>query len=225
MRSDSASRPKLTDKETIVLGDFDNRTGDPVFDDTLRQGLEVELRQSPFVSLISDTRIRQTLALMGQPRDARLTPEIAQQVCERTAGGILEGSIASLGSEYVVGLRARSCNTGSILDQEQIQAPRREDVLNSLSQIARKFRTRVGESLVTVEKHSMPLAEATTPSREPLKAYSTRLKVDMTAGSGASIPLYRRAVEIDPNLPWHMRIWGSPTAILENPYWRIRLVG
>ena len=145
-----------------------------MFDDTLRQGLSVELQQSPFLSLISDRQIQQTLALMGQPKDARLTPEIAQQICERTASAaVLEGSIASLGSQYVLGLRAKNCNTGNILDQEQVQAARREDVLNSLSQIARKFRTRVGESLATVEKHSTPLAEATTPSLEALKAYST----------------------------------------------------
>ena len=111
---DFASRPKLTDKDTIVLADFDNKTGEPVFDDTLRQGLSVELQQSPFLSLISDTQIQQTLPLMGQPKDARLTPEIAQQVCERTAStAILEGSIASLGSQYVLGLRARNCTTGS----------------------------------------------------------------------------------------------------------------
>ena len=159
----------------------------------------MELQQSPFLSLISDTRIRQTLPLMGQPKDARLTPEIAQQVCERTASAaILEGSIASLGSQYVLGLRAKNCNTGSILDQEQIQAARREDVLNSLSQIARKFRARVGESLATVERHSTPLAETTTSSLEALEAYSTGMKVNISAGSAAAIPFFRRAVEIDP---------------------------
>lgn len=192
-------KPLLTEKDTVVLADFANSTGDPVFDDTLRQGLVVELQQSPFLTLISDTTIRRTLALMGQPKDTRLTLEIAQQVCERTSStAILEGSIASLGSQYVLGLRAKSCNTGSILDQEQIQAARREDVLNSLSQIASKFRTRLGESLATVEKHSTPLAEATTPSLEALKAYSTGLKRDISSGSQAAIPFYRRAVEIDP---------------------------
>ena len=190
---------RLTDTDTIVLADFENKTGDPVFDDTLRQGLAVELQQSPFLSLISDTRIRQTLSLMDQPKDARLTSEIAQQVCERTGStAILEGSIASLGSQYVLGLRARNCNSGSILDQEQIQVASREDVLNSLSQIARKFRTRVGESLATVEKHSTPLASATTSSLEALKAYSTGMKVNLSSGNPASIPFFRRAVEIDP---------------------------
>ena len=191
--------PVLTDKDTIVLADFDNKTGDPVFDDTLRQGLAVELQQSPFLSLISDQQVRQTLALMGQPKDARLTSDIAQQICERIgSAAILAGSIASLGSRYVLSLRANNCATGSILDQEQAQVEKREDVLNSLSQIVRKFRTRVGESLATVEKHSTPLIEATTPSLEALKAYSTGMKVDVSGGSTASISFFRRAVEIDP---------------------------
>ena len=160
----------------------------------------MELQQSPFLSLISDTQVQKTLGLMGQPKDARLTPEIAQQVCERTgSAAVLEGSIASLGSQYVVGLRARNCNTGAILDQEQVQASRREDVLNALSQIARKFRTRVGESLATVEKHSTPLQEATTPSLEALQAYSAGIKAAMSAGGNdAGTPFLRRAVEIDP---------------------------
>src|ERR1700722_15374941 len=196
---DFASRPKLTEKDSIVLADFDNKTGDPVFDDTLRQGLAVELQQSPYLTLLSDAQILQTLPLMGQPKDARLTPEIARQVCERTAStAILEGSIASLGSQYVLALRARNCTTGVVLDQEQIQAARREEVLNSLSQIARKFRTRVGESLATVEKHSTPLAEATTSSFEALKAYSTGMKVVVSAGNSATIPFLQHAVEIDP---------------------------
>ena len=192
--------PALTEKDTIVLADFANSTGDPVFDDTLRQGLSVELQQSPFLSLIPDRQVQKTLTLMGQPKDARLTPETAQQVCERTgSAAVLEGSIASLGSQYVVGLRARNCNTGAILDQEQVQASRREDVLNALSQIARKFRTRVGESLATLEKHSTPLQEATTPSLEALQAYSAAIKADMSAvGNDAGIRFLRRAVEIDP---------------------------
>src|SRR4029077_14015029 len=138
--------PTLTEKDTIVLADFENTTGDPVFDDTLRQGLSVELQQSPFFSLISDRQVQQQLTLMGQPKEARLTSEAAQQICVRTAGAIvLEGSIASLESQYVLGLRARNCNTGTTVDQEQAQVPRREDVLNALSQIVRRFRTRMGE--------------------------------------------------------------------------------
>jgi hypothetical protein len=192
--------PTLTEKDTIVLADFENSTGDPVFDDTLRQGLSVQLQQSPFLSLISDRQVQQTLVRMGQAKGARLTAEIVQQVCERTASAaVLEGSIASLGSQYVLGLRARNCTTGSILDQEQIQAARREDVLNSLSEIIRKLRTRLGESLATMEKHSTPLADATTSSLEALKAYSTGQKANLSSGSAAAIPFFRRAVDIDPN--------------------------
>jgi eukaryotic-like serine/threonine-protein kinase len=191
--------PRLTEKDTILLADFDNKTGDPVFDDTLRQGLSVELQQSPFLTLISDTKVQREVALMGQGRPARLTPEIAQQVCERTASAaVLEGSIARFGSQYILGLRAKECNTGNILYQEQAVAAKREDVLNSLSQIARKFRTRVGESMATVERHSTPLAEATTSSLEALKAYSTGMKAVVPAGNEAAIPFFRRAVEIDP---------------------------
>ena len=158
----------------------------------------MQLQQSPFLSLISDEQVQQTLALMGQPKDARLTPELAQQICERTASAaVLEGSIASLGSQYVVGLRAKNCSTGGILDEEQIQAARKEDVLNALSQIASTFRTRVGESLATVEKHDKPLDEATTPSLEALKAYSTGRKVHSASGP-AALPLFKRATEIDP---------------------------
>jgi serine/threonine protein kinase/Tfp pilus assembly protein PilF len=191
--------PRLTDKDTIVLADFENKTGDPVFDDTLRQGLSVELQQSPFLTLISDERIEQILGLMGQRKDALLTAEIARQICERTASAaVLEGSIASIGSQYVLGLRATSCNTGNTLDREQAQTARREDVLDSLSQIARKFRIRVGESLATVEKHSVPLEDATTPSLEALKAYSTAWKVDLSSGTAEAIPYFLHAVEIDP---------------------------
>ena len=192
--------PALTDKDTIVLADFENKTGDPVFDDTLRQGLSVELQQSPFFTLISDRQVQQQLALMGQPKQARLTSEVAQQICERTASAVvLEGSIASLGSEYVLGLRARNCNTGNTVDEEQVQVARREDVLNSLSEIVRKLRTRLGESRATVEKHSTPLADATTPSLEALKAYSTGMKIVSSSGNpGTAVPFFRRAVEIDP---------------------------
>jgi eukaryotic-like serine/threonine-protein kinase len=190
---------RLTDKDTIVLAEFENKTGDPVFDDTLRQGLSVQLQQSPFLSLIPDQQIQQTLALMGQTKDARLTAAIAQQVCERTASAaVLDGSIASLGSQYVLGLRARNCNTGSILAQEQIQAARREDVLNALSEIVRKLRPRLGESLATVEKHSTPLVDVTTSSLEAWKAYSTAMKVGLASGTTNPAPM-RRVVEIDPN--------------------------
>ena len=196
-RRDSPTRPTLTEKDTIVLADFTNQTGDPVFDDALRQGLSFELEQSPF-TVISDRKVQQMLALMGQSKDARVTPELAQQICERTASAmILEGSIASLGSQYVLGLRARNCTTGSILDQQQIQAARQEDVLDALSQIARRFRTRAGESPAMVEKHAT-LPESTTRSIEALKAYSIGRRASNSSGQAAAIPFLRRAVEIDP---------------------------
>jgi len=191
--------PKLTDKDTIVLAEFANTTGDPVFDRTLRQGLAVQLEQSPFLSLISEERIRQTLRFMGQEPDARLTPEFAREICERTASTVvLEGTIASLGSQYVLSLSATNCRTGDILDDEQVQAARKEDVLNVLSQIANRFRARVGESLASVKQHDTPLAEATTSSLEALKAYSTAWQAQATGGSAAAIPHFNRAIEIDP---------------------------
>jgi serine/threonine protein kinase/Tfp pilus assembly protein PilF len=191
--------PRLTDKDTIVLADFLNTTGDPVFDGTLRQGMAVQLEQSPFLSLIAEERILHTLSLMGQSSDARLTPELAQEVCERTASAaVLDGSIRSLGSQYVLGLRAKNCRTGDILDEEQVEVARKEDVLNALTEIASKFRMRVGESLVTVEKHDTPLAEATTPSLEALKAYSMGWKVTASQGGDAAVPFFKHAVEIDP---------------------------
>src|SRR5271166_5477290 len=191
--------PKLTDKDTIVLADFTNTTGDPVFDETLRRGLAVQLEQSPFLSLVSDQRIQQTLRLMGHPPDTRLTPEVAREICERTGStAVLDGSIASLGSQYVLGLRAKDCRTGAVLAEEQLQAARKEDVLNTLSQVASKFRTRLGESLTTVEKHDTPLEEATTSSLQALKAYSTGMRVSFSTGPSDALPHFKRAVEIDP---------------------------
>ena len=190
---------KLTDKDTIVLADFINKTGDPVFDDTLRQGLAVQLEQSPFLSLISEERIRRTLRLMNQPADARLTPDIARSVCVRTASAaVLDGSIATLGTQYVLGLRATSCATGEILADEQAQAARKEDVLATLTQIAIRFRTRVGESLATVQTHSTPLQEATTPSLEALRAYSAGWNAAVSGTPARALPLYQRAIAIDP---------------------------
>ena len=191
--------PKLTDKDTIILADFANTTGDPVFDGTLRQGLAVQLEQSPFLSLISDERMQAVLRLMGQPSDARLTPEIARDICERTgSAAVLDGTIATLGSQYVVGLRAKDCRTGDVLAEEQVQAARKEDVLNALDEIANKFRSRVGESLTTVQKHNTPLAEATTSSMEALKAYSAGWNISTSKGSGAGIPFFKRALDLDP---------------------------
>jgi eukaryotic-like serine/threonine-protein kinase len=191
--------PVLTGKDTVVLADFANSTGDSVFDGTLRQGMAVQLEQSPFLSLIGEQRIQHTLRLMGKSADARLTPELAREICVRTgSAAVLEGSIANLGSQYVLGLRARSCRTGDILDDELAQATRKEDVLNALTQIASKFRTRVGESLSTIQQHDTPLAEATTPSLEALEAYSAGWKAHFSNGAIAALPLFQRATEIDP---------------------------
>jgi tetratricopeptide (TPR) repeat protein/predicted Ser/Thr protein kinase len=191
--------PKLTNKDTIVLADFTNTTGDTVFDGTLRQGLSVQLEQSPFLSIISDQQIQQALRLMGQPSDARLTPKVAREICERTASAVvLDGSIASLGSQYVLGLRAKDCRTGDVLAEEQVQAAKKEDVLSALSKIASRFRTRVGESLTTVERYDTPLAEATTPSLEALRAYSEGWKVLFSTGPAAAVPFFKHAIEIDP---------------------------
>jgi DNA-binding winged helix-turn-helix (wHTH) protein/Tfp pilus assembly protein PilF len=189
----------LGEKDSVLVADFTNTTNDPVFDETLRQGLAVQLEQSPFLSLVSEDRIQKALRLMGQPADAPLTPQLAREICERTASAaVLEGSITALGSRYVLGLRAKNCRTGDTLAEEQVQADRKEDVLNALSRIASKFRVRVGESLATVEKHDIPLAEATTPSLEALKAYSAGRKINFSTGSAAALPLYKRAIEIDP---------------------------
>jgi DNA-binding winged helix-turn-helix (wHTH) protein/tetratricopeptide (TPR) repeat protein len=190
---------KLTDRDKIVLADFANKTADPVFSETLRQGLTVQLDQSPFLSLVSEERIHEALGLMGQPADVALTPPVALEVCQRTGStAVVEGSIASLGNQYVLWLRARNCRTGDVIDEEQMQAARKEDVLNTLSQIASRFRGRAGEALATVDKLDTPLAEATTPSLEALKAYSMAFKVLTASGGAAAIPLYQRAIQIDP---------------------------
>jgi eukaryotic-like serine/threonine-protein kinase len=185
-------------RDTVVLADFANSTGDPVFDETLREGLAIELEQSPFLSLISDQRTRHMLGLMGHPADARITPEIARGVCERTgSAAVLEGSIAPLGSQYVLELRAKSCRSGEVLGQEQVQVAKKEDVLNSLGQISSRFRERLGESLTTIQEHNTPLAEATTSSLEALEAFSMGWKLHTTTGAG--MPFLLRAVDIDPN--------------------------
>jgi eukaryotic-like serine/threonine-protein kinase len=189
----------LTDKDTIVLADFANSTGDPVFDGTLRQGLAVQLEQSPFLSLVPEDRVQQTLQMMSQPADARLTPQLAREVCQRTASAaMLQGSIATLGNQYVVGLRAENCRTGKVLDDQLVQAAKKEDVLNALSQMASKFRARVGESLATVQQHDVPLEEASTSSLQALQAYSMGWERNATAGGDAGLPFFKRAVEIDP---------------------------
>jgi serine/threonine protein kinase len=188
--------PTLTDKDTIVLADFVNTTGDPVFDETLRQGLAVQLGQSPFLSIVPDDRIRRALQLMGRSPMEPLIDDVARDVCVRTGStAVIGGSIANLGSQYVLGLRAQNCATGDLFDQEQLQAARKEDVLNVLGQLAAQFRTRVGESPATVRQHSTPLEESSTVSLDALKAYTAAYR---DVGAPTAIPLLKRAVEIDP---------------------------
>ncbi len=191
----------LTDRDTIVLADFTNTTGDAVFDGTLRQGLAVQLEQSPFLRLVSDQRIQQTLRLMGQPADAKLTPEIARDVCQRAGSkAYLSGSIASLASQYVLGLKAVNCVTGETLAEEQERASGKEQVLSAMDKAAPKLRNKLGESLNMVQKFDAPLEQATTPSLEALQAYSLGRKILWMKGdSAAATPLFQRAIQLDPN--------------------------
>jgi len=190
----------LTDKDTLVLADFVNTTGDPVFDDTLKTALSVSLNQSPFLNVLSENRVVATLRLMTRAPDTRLTPEVAPEVCERAGGkAYVAGSIASLGSQYVVGLKAVNCRSGDLLAQEQATAVTKEKVLNALGQAVSKLRGELGESLVTVQKFDVPLAEATTSSLEALKAYSLGARAFRETGNASSLPYHLRAVELDPN--------------------------
>jgi eukaryotic-like serine/threonine-protein kinase len=189
----------LASSDTIVLAEFVNSTPDPVFNNALNQGLTVELEQSPFLKILPQTKVQDTLRLMGRP-DQSLTPEIGREVCQRTgAKAVLWGSIAPLGTEYVIGLTAAECSTGSRLASEQIQSANKEGVLRALGKAASGLRIKLGESLTSVQKFDAPLEQATTPSLEALKAYSSGRKAEYQKGSSAAIPYYKRAIELDPN--------------------------
>jgi tetratricopeptide (TPR) repeat protein len=192
----------LNETDTVVLADFTNKTNDAVFDDALRQGLAVQLEQSPFLSLISDQRTRQTLQLMGKSPDAKLTPEIARELCERTASkAYLSGTISNIGSQYVLGINAVNCQTGDTLAQEQATADSKEHVLGALGDAANKLREKLGESLKTVHKLATPIEQATTPSLEALQAYSMGRNLMLTQGNyTAAVPQFQRAIQLDPNL-------------------------
>ncbi len=191
---------RLTDKDTIVLSDFDNKTGEAVFDDTLKQGLSVQLEQSPFLALVSERRVSETLKLMGRSPDDRLTANVTREVCQRTGSkAMVTTSIAGLGSQYVIGLKATNCNTGDVLAEAQEQAAGKEAVLKALDNAAISLRSKLGESLSSVEKYATPVEEATTPSLGALKAYSLGLKTWFAKGDTASAPFFKRAVELDPN--------------------------
>jgi len=191
----------LGQTDTIVLADFSNRTGDAVFDDTLQQGLAVQLEQSPFLSLVSEQRIQQTLQLMGRPRGSRVTPEIARDLCERTGSkAYLSGSISSLGSQYVIGIKAVNCQTGDYLAQEQVTADRKEHVLKALGEASTKLRATLGESLKTVQKLDTPIEQATTPSLEALQAYSLGRKALLgKADYNDAVQFFTHAISLDPN--------------------------
>jgi tetratricopeptide (TPR) repeat protein len=193
--------PKLTEKDTIVLADFTNTTGDVVFDYTLRQGLAVQLEQSPFLSLISEDRIESTLRLMGLPRDAKLTPNIAHDLCLRTnSRAVIDGSVSKLGSEYVIGLDATSCDTGDSLTREQVQAIHKEDVLNALSRASTRLRKKLGESVNSIRKFDMPLEQVSTTSLEALQAHSLGWKaMNKSEDFDNARSLFRRAIQLDPD--------------------------
>jgi serine/threonine protein kinase/Tfp pilus assembly protein PilF len=192
--------PKLSEKDTVVLADFTNTTGDSVFDGTLRQGLEVQLEQSPFLSLLTEERIQQTLKLMEQSPNARLTPEIAREVCQRTSStAVLNGSIAQIGSQYTVILKAVNCATGDSLASAQEQANDKNHVLDALAKAGSDIRGKLGESLSTVKKFDTPVEQASTSSLEALQAYSLGRKLTGANDFAGSIAPLQRAIKLDPN--------------------------
>jgi tetratricopeptide (TPR) repeat protein len=200
----------LTEKDTIVLADFANSTGDPVFDDTLKTALSVSLNQSPFLNVLSDNKVTATLKLMSRPADTKLTPEVTRDLCQRAdSKAYLAGSIVSLGSEYVLGLKAVNCQSGDPLAEDQVTAASKEKVLDALGEAAAKLRTELGESLATVQKSDVPLSEATTSSLEALKAYSLGGKALSEKGPAAALPYHQRAIELDPNFAMGYRAVGG----------------
>ena len=211
--------PPIHPRDPIVLADFVNTTDDPVFDDALKQGLFVQLSQSPFLNILPDYHVRTILKQMGHNPDDRLTPELAWEVCQRTTSkAMLGGSIAKLGNQYVVGLNALDCATGESLAQAQTQAVRKEEVLNALGRGAADLRRRLGESLASVQKFDTPILEATTPSLEALKVYSLGRKAHYSKGDTAALPFFKRAVELDPN-------FAMPYAAMSTAYGNLNEFG
>ncbi len=192
--------PKLTEKDSIVVADFTNTTGDPVFDVTLREGLSVQLEQTPFLELVSDDQIRQTLGLMEKPRDTRLTPDVAREICERVnATTEIEGSIAALGNQYVLDLKALNCSSGETFAGEQVTADGKERVITVLGKAASELRSKLGESRASLEKFDVPLGQATTPSLEALQAWSLGSQALWRSDYPSAISFVERAVSIDPD--------------------------
>src|SRR5437870_436515 len=206
--------PKLTEKDTIVLGDFTNTTGDPVFDGTLREGLSVELEQSPFLSLVSEEGIQQTLRMMGQPTNVRLKPQIAREVCQRTnSTAALDGSIALIGTRYNLILKAVNCVSGELLASTEAQASDKNHILDALGKVALEMRRRLGESLSTVQKYNTPLEQATTPSLEALQAFSLGVKAQF-AGDVAPVAFFQSAMQLDPNSAAAYDAMGSENEVI-----------
>jgi len=191
----------LTDKDTVVLTDFDNKTGDAVFDDALKQALAVELGQSPFLNVLSDRKVSETLQMMGRPANQHITADVGRELCLRTGSkAVLDGRISSLGTHYLIDLNAVACSTGDTLAKEQAEASSKEDVLKSLSQVSSGLRTKLGESLPSVQKFQVPI-EATTSSLEALKNFSMGMTVFQEKGNAPAVPFLKRAIELDPNFP------------------------
>jgi DNA-binding winged helix-turn-helix (wHTH) protein/tetratricopeptide (TPR) repeat protein len=191
---------RLTGKDTLVLADFTNNTGDSIFDETLKQGLRAQLEQSPFLNAVSDQKVTEELRLMQRSPEERLTPALAREVCEREGSkAVFAGAISSLGTHYVIGLSVLNCHTGDVLASEQVEADSRDHVLRSLSQSTTDMRKKLGESLASIQKYGMPLEQVTTPSLDALKAYSLGMKVRRAKGAAAALPFLQRAVELDPS--------------------------
>ena len=196
----SSHAAPLTEKDTIVLADFTNTTGDEVFDGTLKQALAVDLGQSPFLNILSEDKVRQTLQEMTRSPGERLTQDLAREVCQRAGSkAYVAGSIAALGAQYVIGLEALNCASGDVLAREQMTAAGKEQVLPSLGHSAAKLRNEVGESLSSVQKFDVPLEQATTNSLGALKAYTLGVKTRREKGEAEAIPFFKRAIELDPN--------------------------
>jgi DNA-binding winged helix-turn-helix (wHTH) protein len=192
--------PKLTTKNTVVLADFANRTGDRVFDGTLQQGLLAQLQQSPFLNLLPDQSVAQTLALMTKPKAAQLTPEVAREVCQRTgSSAVLDGSIAQIGARYLLTLNATNCSTAGALSSAVAQAADKNHVLDALGKIASETRRKLGESLASVQKYDVAPESVTTPSLEALQAYSLGRRAEGLNRSAEAVSLYQRALSLDPN--------------------------
>jgi tetratricopeptide (TPR) repeat protein len=194
-------RSRRSRRKTVVLADFDNKTGDTVFDDALKQALGVELEQSPFLNVLSDRKVSETLRMMGRPTTERITVDVGRELCLRTGSkALLGGEISSLGSHYLIAVNAAACTSGDTLAKEQVEAASKEDVLKALSRAATSIRTKLGESLPSVQKFDVPI-EATTSSLEALKNYSMGITVGREKGDAPSIPFLKRAIELDANFP------------------------